>query len=292
MFTLWFMGLPCSGKTILAKEVKSILEDKGLIVVHLDGDYVREGLNSDLKFGTIDRLENIRRMGYVAQLLNEQGVIVVASFITPFEEMRQFLKDTINKLSLVWVKCRVGDCKKRDVKGMWKLAAKGKIKNFTGVDGKFDKPAPEDCDIRVDSDINSITSCTNMIISHLYLFKFMDYPGYNYSMFIGRYQPFHKGHKVLIETVLNEGKNVCVAIRDTAKDKKNPYSTKERQEMIEKSLEKWVKKGKVVVMIIPDVIEVCYGRKVGWGIREIKVSKEIEAISATEIRSHKEGEKK
>ena len=105
-----------------------------------------------------------------------------------------------------------------------------------------------------------------------------------YSLFIGRYQPFHDGHKALIETVLNEGKNVCIAIRDTEQNNKNPYSMFKRMEMVEKALGDWISKGRLRIISIPDIAEVCHGRKVGWGIREIKLDDATEKISATKIR--------
>jgi len=105
-----------------------------------------------------------------------------------------------------------------------------------------------------------------------------------YSLFIGRWQPFHKGHKKLIESVLNEGKNVLVAIRDTEISKDDPFTIKQRKKMIHKSLKNWGDKVKIIV--IPDISEVCYGRKVGWGIREIKLSDDIEEISGTKIRDN------
>jgi len=103
-----------------------------------------------------------------------------------------------------------------------------------------------------------------------------------YSLFIGRWQPFHEGHKTLIEKVLKEGKFVCVAIRDTEISKDNPFSVEERKKMIKKALKKWGERVKIIT--IPDITEVCYGRKVGWGIREIRLDKETEKISATKIR--------
>jgi len=106
-----------------------------------------------------------------------------------------------------------------------------------------------------------------------------------YSLFIGRYQPFHKGHKALIEKVLNEGKNVCIAIRDTKISSDNPYTYRARRKMIQKALGSWGSQVKIIR--IPDIIEVCYGRKVGWGIREIRLPEELEKISATKIREAK-----
>ena len=106
-----------------------------------------------------------------------------------------------------------------------------------------------------------------------------------YSLFIGRWQPFHKGHKILIENVLEEGKNVCIAIRDTKISDDNPYTVKQRKRMIEKALCEW--KDRIKVISIPDIEEIVYGRKVGWGIREIRLSDEIESISATNIRQRR-----
>lgn len=108
-----------------------------------------------------------------------------------------------------------------------------------------------------------------------------------YSLFIGRYSPPHQGHKTIIDKVIAEGKNVVIAIRDTNIDKDNPYTTEQRRKRMRKLFPIKKYKDKVKIITIPDIIEVCYGRKVGWGIREIKVSKEIEKISATKIRNAK-----
>ena len=101
-----------------------------------------------------------------------------------------------------------------------------------------------------------------------------------YSLFIGRYQPLHDGHVKLIQTVLNEGKQVCVALRDTPISEQNPYSVEERMKMFAEKLPE------VKVVVIPDISEVCYGREVGWGIREIRLDADTEAISATKIRGN------
>jgi len=101
-----------------------------------------------------------------------------------------------------------------------------------------------------------------------------------YSLMIGRYQPFHEGHQKLVQKVLDEGKKVCIALRDTPIDENNPYSVEERTKMINEVFPD------VIVIAIPDIEEIVYGRKVGWGIRELKLDKETEAISATEIRKN------
>jgi len=107
-----------------------------------------------------------------------------------------------------------------------------------------------------------------------------------YSLFIGRWQPFHKGHRKLINTILNEGKNVCIAIRDTEITKNNPYSLLQRMLMLEKEFKKQKISGRVKVITIPDIEEVVYGRTPGWKIRQIKLGKQTEAISGTKIRDN------
>jgi len=107
-------------------------------------------------------------------------------------------------------------------------------------------------------------------------------------MMIGRYQPFHDGHKALVQKLLDEGKNVLLALRDTEIDKKNPYTYDQRFVMIYKEFANEMDVGKVKVMLIPDIEEVVYGRKVGWSIREIRLDAEIEKISATAIRRKNE----
>ena len=109
-----------------------------------------------------------------------------------------------------------------------------------------------------------------------------------YSLMIGRYQPLHEGHRKLIKTVLAEGKNVCVALRDTEISKDNPYSTNERMIMFAQAFPDEIASRRLKVIIIPDIEEVVYGRKVGWGIREIRLDKKTENISATKIRSSKD----
>lgn len=103
-----------------------------------------------------------------------------------------------------------------------------------------------------------------------------------YSLFLGRFQPFHNGHKTLIDVVLKEGKNVLIACRDTETNGDNPYSYAERVKMIRKV---YPDKKRVKIIKIYDIEEICYGRKVGWGIRKIKLSKKLENISATSIRN-------
>ena len=112
-----------------------------------------------------------------------------------------------------------------------------------------------------------------------------------WSLFIGRWQVpkyLHAGHVKLIRTVLNEGNKVCIGIRDTKIDKINPYTARERVKVIKNTFAKEIKNGTLKYIILPDIKEVVYGRKVGWGIREIRLDEKIESISATEIRKRNE----
>lgn len=115
----------------------------------------------------------------------------------------------------------------------------------------------------------------------------MSHPKQQFSLFIGRYQPLHEGHITLIRTVLDEGKNVCIGLRDTEQDENNPHSVKERINMFGNVFQNEIQSRQMVVVPLPDIIEVCHGRKVGWGIREIKLDAVTEDISATQIREAK-----
>ena len=105
-----------------------------------------------------------------------------------------------------------------------------------------------------------------------------------YSLFIGRWSPFHKGHEALIRTALNEGKNVCIAIRDTEMSEDNPYSVKQRKKMIKRAFKGEKERSRIRIITIPDIDEIVYGRKVGYRIKEVRLDKELESISGTKIR--------
>ena len=160
--TLWFVGLPCSGKTTLAKRLKGYLVDRERRVVHLDGDILRQGLNKDLGFSDKDRRENLRRTAYLAKYFNEQGNTVLASFVSPTKEMRKMIKKIVPNLIFIYVKASVKECIKRDVKGMYKLAKEGKIKKFTGIDAPFEEA--KEATVMVDTEKNSIDQCVKKII--------------------------------------------------------------------------------------------------------------------------------
>ena len=164
-FTIWLTGLPCSGKTTISRELRKELIKQGRRIVCLDGDNVRKRLNADLGFSKKDRKENLRRISHVAQLFNENKNMVIASFISPTNEYRKMIKEIIGNLKLIYVKCSVEECEKRDVKGMYKKARAGKLKGFTGVSAVFEEP--EDADLVVDTEKDNLGDCVKKIIDFL-----------------------------------------------------------------------------------------------------------------------------
>lgn len=164
-FTLWFTGLPCSGKTAVADKVAEELRERGLRVERLDGDIVRKSLTRDLGFSKEDRNENIRRVTFVAKLLTRNGVAVLTSFISPYREIRDEARQEIGNFVEVYVKCPVEVCMERDVKGMYEKAIKGEIKEFTGISDPYEEPLKPE--ILLESDKETLEESTNKVIQRL-----------------------------------------------------------------------------------------------------------------------------
>ena len=164
-FTLWFTGLPCSGKTAVADKVAEALRERGLRVERLDGDIVRQSLTRDLGFSKEDRNENIRRVTFVAKLLTRNGVAVLTSFISPYREIRDEARQEIGNFVEVYVKCPVEVCMERDVKGMYEKAIKGEIKEFTGISDPYEEPL--DPEILLESDKEILEESTHKVIRRL-----------------------------------------------------------------------------------------------------------------------------
>ena len=164
-FTLWFTGLPCSGKTVLADVVADELKKKGMKVERLDGDIVRKSLTRDLGFTEEDRNMNIERVTFVAKLLSRNGVAVLASFVSPYNKIRTYSRKEIEDYILVYIKCSLEECEKRDVKGMYAKARAGEIKDFTGIDHPFEDP--DNPDIIVETDKQSVEESKELILNAL-----------------------------------------------------------------------------------------------------------------------------
>lgn len=151
---LWFTGLSGSGKSTLALALEKRLTEQGHLVALLDGDNVRDRLCGDIAFTQEDRLENIRRIAEVARIMVHNGVVVLCSFVSPEESMRQKAADIIgpDDFHLIYVKASVETCKARDPKGLYKKALKGEIENFTGISAPFEEPA--DPNLTLDTEKN------------------------------------------------------------------------------------------------------------------------------------------
>jgi adenylyl-sulfate kinase len=164
-FTLWFTGLPCSGKTVLADVLADELKKKGMKVERLDGDIVRKSLTRDLGFTEEDRNMNIERVTFVAKLLSRNGVAVLASFVSPYNKIRAYSRKEIENYILVYVKCSLEECENRDIKGMYAKARAGDIKDFTGIDHPFEDP--DNPDIIVETDKQTVEESKELILKAL-----------------------------------------------------------------------------------------------------------------------------
>ncbi len=148
--TLWFTGLSGAGKTTISKAVAEKLRQQDCKLEILDGDVVRENLTKGLGFSKADRDENIRRIGFVSHLLTRNGVIVLVSAISPYREIREEVKQKIGDFVEVYVNAPLAVCEDRDVKGLYKRARAGEIKNFTGISDPYEAPLNPTIECRTD----------------------------------------------------------------------------------------------------------------------------------------------
>ncbi len=150
--TVWFTGLPCSGKTTLALNLSAELKKRGILCEDLDGDVTRKYLSKGLGFSKEDRDENIRRVGFVCSLLTKHGAVTTAAFVSPYRSIRDENRRMIGNFVEVYVKCSLEKCIERDVKGMYKKAIAGEIKNFTGVSDPFEEPEHPELVVETDKE--------------------------------------------------------------------------------------------------------------------------------------------
>ncbi len=164
---LWFTGLSGSGKSTIAHAVEEKLYQMGIHTYVLDGDNVRTGLNKDLGFSPEDRKENIRRIGEVSKLFVDAGIIVLSAFISPYKKDREFVRNIVGNGEFIeiYVKCPIEVCESRDVKGLYKKAREGLIKNFTGIDDPYEEP--ENPEIVIETDKETVEESVEKIINYL-----------------------------------------------------------------------------------------------------------------------------
>lgn len=165
--TVWMTGLSGSGKSTIAVILERMLLDRGRLAYRLDGDNVRHGLNKNLGFGESDRAENIRRVGEVAKLLTDAGVIVIASFISPYRRDRDAIRALLapGDFVEVYVKASLQAAESRDPKGLYKKARAGEITGFTGIDDPYEEPAvPE---VALDTEALTPTASANRLVEYI-----------------------------------------------------------------------------------------------------------------------------
>ena len=166
---LWFTGLSGSGKSTLAHALEEKLYQKGCRTFVLDGDNVRHGLNSNLDFSESGRTENIRRISEVSKLMLESGLIVMTAFISPFNKDRNEARKLISSGDFIEIYCKASleICENRDVKGLYKRARAGEIKNYTGIDSPYE--TPENPELIIDTDNQGLEDSVSTILSFLEL---------------------------------------------------------------------------------------------------------------------------
>lgn len=174
-FTLWFTGLSGSGKTTLSRQIEEILLERGLKVEVLDGDVIRTNLSKGLGFSKEDRDTNIRRIGFVCNLLTRNDVVAIAAAISPYREIRDENRKLIGSYVEVFCKCPLDTLKERDPKGLYKKVAAGEIKNFTGVDDPYDDPV--DPEVLVETDKESEEESVAKIIKTLEILNYIPTSG-------------------------------------------------------------------------------------------------------------------
>jgi len=151
-FVLWMTGLSGAGKTTIALALEKELRVRGIRIERLDGDTVRQSLTKDLGFSKEDRDKNIERVTFVAKLLSRNNVVVLASFISPYHETRDYVRNETTNFIEVFVDAPLDVCIERDVKGMYKKALAGEIPHFTGVSDPYESPETPDIHVRTDQE--------------------------------------------------------------------------------------------------------------------------------------------
>ena len=172
--TIWFTGLSGSGKSTIARAVEAELRQRSCLIEVLDGDIVRTNLTKGLGFSKEDRDENIRRIGFVSHLLSRNGVLVLVSAISPYRDIRDEVRDRIGDFVEVYVDAPLGVCEDRDVKGLYKRARAGEIKQFTGIDDPYE--APLNPEVHCHTDQETIEESAAKVLGKLEAMGYLDAP--------------------------------------------------------------------------------------------------------------------
>lgn len=164
---LWFTGLSASGKSTIAHKVEKYLFEQGVRAYVFDGDNIRHGINSDLGFSREDRKENLRRIVEISKLFVDAGMIVLAAFISPFRQDREYIRKRFegDNFFEIYVKCSIEECERRDPKGQYKKARAGIIKNYTGISSPYEEP--DSPDLVLDTEKLSIDEAVQRVLNML-----------------------------------------------------------------------------------------------------------------------------
>lgn len=284
MIFVQMTGLSGAGKTTLSNNVKAELQKRGFKVEVIDGDEYRKILCRDLGFSKEDRCENIRRLGFVGITLARNDVIVLMAAINPYEEIRRELREKSDLVKTVWIDCDLKILRARDPKGLYERAFlpdddPQKLRNLTGVNDPFEEP--QTADLIIETGGETERESTRRLLEFILASVNAARNDARRALFVGRWQPFHNGHRWLIDQKLRGGIPVLIAVRDKKPDADNPLTTGQTVEI----LEKMYQGEDVKIIVIPDIESVNFGRKVGYEINEFAPPAEIGTISATEIRN-------
>lgn len=166
-FLLWFTGLSGSGKSTIANVIEQKLHQMGVKTFTLDGDNIRKGINKDLTFSPEDRTENIRRIAEVANLMVNAGLVTLAAFVSPYKKDRDSIRSIVKDVNFVeiYINTSVEECERRDVKGLYKKARAGEIKNMTGISAPYE--TPENPEIEINTEEESVDVAAQRIIDFI-----------------------------------------------------------------------------------------------------------------------------
>jgi adenylylsulfate kinase len=166
-FLLWFTGLSGSGKSTIANIVEYELHKLGAKTYTLDGDNIRNGINNDLTFAPEDRTENIRRIAEIANLMLDAGIVTLAAFVSPYKKDRLSIKNIVKDVNFVeiYINTSIEECERRDVKGLYKKARAGEIKNMTGISAPYE--APDKPDIEIKTEEVTIKDAVDRIVNYI-----------------------------------------------------------------------------------------------------------------------------
>ena len=165
-YVLWITGLPCSGKTTLAKSLQKNLRSFDLNCLILDGDDIRSSISSDLDFSQKSRTENVRRVANISKMLNQQSIITIVSMLSPLNSQRELASKIIQEnFYLIYLSTSLKVCEERDTKKMYRKARENKIKDFTGINSKFE--IPKNYDVIIDTNSHDEEKTTNIVMDFL-----------------------------------------------------------------------------------------------------------------------------